>query len=74
MAFAATLLVMSGGFKVLDALWAFKFDDEIKPEMQTVIFERDPVAWGWLWLVLGVLLIAAGIAVATDPSGPGGSA
>ncbi len=64
LAFAATILVMSGGFKVLDALWAFKFDDDIKEEMQTVLFERDPVAWGWLWLVLGLLLIAAGIAVA----------
>jgi len=64
LAFAATMLVMSGGFKVLDALWAFKFDDDIKEELQTVLFERDPVAWGWLWLVLGLLLIAAGIAVA----------
>ena len=32
LAFAATMLVMSGGFKVLDALWAFKFDDDIKEE------------------------------------------
>jgi hypothetical protein len=64
LAFAATMLVMSGGFKVLDALWAFKFDDDIKEDVQTVIFERDPVAWGWLWLVLGLVLIAAGIAVA----------
>ena len=64
LAFAATLLVMSGGFKVLDALWAFKFDDDIKDEMQTVLFAHDPGAWGWLWLVLGVLLIAAGFAVA----------
>src|SRR4029077_8267321 len=63
-AFAATILVMSGGFKVLDALWVFKFDDEIEAGLQTVLFERDPVAWGWLWLVFGFLLIAAGIAVA----------
>ena len=28
-----------------------------------MLFENDLAAWGWVWLVLGVLLIAAGLAV-----------
>ena len=28
LAFAASLLVISGIFKILDAIWAFKYDDE----------------------------------------------
>ena len=63
LAFAAALLVVAGVFKILDALWAFKYDDDIAEEVQTVLFERDPAAWGWLWLAVGTLLILAGFAV-----------
>ncbi|HET6950172.1 MAG TPA: hypothetical protein VFI47_07350 [Acidimicrobiales bacterium] len=63
LAFAGTLLVVSGAFKVLDALWAFKYDDDLSEEVKTVLFEDDLTAWGWVWLVVGIVLIAAGIAV-----------
>jgi hypothetical protein len=63
LAFAAALLATSGAFKIWDALWAFKYDDEVSEEVQTVLFERDLAAWGWLWLAVGIVLIAAGFAV-----------
>jgi hypothetical protein len=65
LAFAAALLVVSGIFKIFDALWAFKYDDEdgAVAEVRTVFFERDLTSWGWVWLGLGILLIAAGFAV-----------
>ena len=63
LAFAGTLLIVGGAFKILDALWAFKFDDERSAEVQTVVFEGDLNAWGWVWLGIGVVLIIAGIAV-----------
>ena len=65
LAFAAALLAVSGIFKILDALWAFKYDDERSRKVQTVVFERDLSSWGWVWLVVGILLIAAGFAVVT---------
>ena len=61
--FAATLLIVGGIFKIFDAFWAFKYDDDVPEGLQTVLFENDLAAWGWLWLLLGVLLIAAGLAV-----------
>ena len=61
--FAAALMVVGGIFKIGDALWAFKYDDEVADQVQTIFFERDPVAWGWLWLAIGILLIVAGFAV-----------
>lgn len=61
--FAATLLIVGGAFKIFDAFWAFKYDDDVPEELQTVLFENDLASWGWLWLLLGVLLIAAGLAV-----------
>ena len=52
LAFAAALLAVSGVFKILDALWAFKYDDDVSQEVQTVLFERDLTSWGWVWLVV----------------------
>jgi hypothetical protein len=63
LSFAAAVLVVSGVFKILDALWAFKYDDEVSEEVQTVLFENDLESWGWVWLVVGIVLILAGFAV-----------
>jgi hypothetical protein len=63
LAFAASLLVVAGIFKILDAIWAFKYDGEISENLQTVLFDSDLAAWGWIWLLLGILLIVAGFAV-----------
>ena len=65
LAFAGTMLFLSGVFKVLDALWVFKYDDEISDRVQTVIFAHDPTSWGWAWLILGVVLMVAGFVVVT---------
>jgi hypothetical protein len=63
LAFAGAMLVVSGTFKIFDALWAFKYDDEISERVQTILFEDDLQAWGWVWLVVGVVLFFAGFAV-----------
>lgn len=62
LAFAATMLFLSGCFKILDALWAFRYDYEVDG-VQTVIFEGNLAAWGWVWLVVGVALLFAAIYV-----------
>jgi hypothetical protein len=64
--FAAVLLIVSGIFKVLDALWAFKYDDDgVSDRVQTILFEHDLTSWGVVWLVVGIVLILAGAAVVT---------
>ena len=61
--FAAVLLIASGAFKILDALWAFKYDDDVSERVETIVFEHDLQSWGWVWLIAGVLLVLTGIAV-----------
>jgi len=63
LAFAASLMVIAGIFKILDAIWAFKYDGEFSENLQTIVFDHNLAAWGWVWLVLGLLLIFAGFAV-----------
>jgi hypothetical protein len=64
LAFAAAMLAIGGAFKVFDALWAFKYDDDF-PAIQTILFERDLTAWGWVWLIVGVLLLITAACVVT---------
>jgi hypothetical protein len=61
--FAAVVLITSGVMRLLDALWAFDKNDEVGEDLQVLVFEKDLAAYGWLWLVVGGLLIAAGIGV-----------
>jgi dolichyl-phosphate-mannose--protein O-mannosyl transferase len=60
LAFASAMLVVGGALKIIDGFWAFKYDDDIKEQEQTVVFNRDPATWGWIWLALGTLLVLAG--------------
>ena len=35
----------------------------LRETLQTIIFDSDLAAWGWIWLLLGILMIVAGFAV-----------
>jgi hypothetical protein len=61
--FAAVILIMAGIMRILDAFWAFDRNDETSEDLQVLVFKKDLAAYGWLWLVVGALLIAAGIGV-----------
>jgi hypothetical protein len=37
----------------------------LSEEVQTIFWDRDLAVWGWLWLLVGIVLIAAGVALAT---------
>jgi hypothetical protein len=61
--FAAVVLVTGGIMRVIDALWAFDKDDEIGEGLQVLLWEDNLTAYGWLWLIIGILLIVAGFGV-----------
>ncbi len=63
--FAGWLLAISGVFKMFDAFWAFEYDDALSENVQTILFQQDLTSWGWLWLVVALILVAAGCAVVT---------
>jgi hypothetical protein len=63
LAFAAVIMIMAGITRLFDAFWAFDKDDEVTGRLQAVMFDNDLAVYGWIWLVVGLLLIVAGIAV-----------
>jgi hypothetical protein len=57
--FAACVLTLIGIFQVIAGLTAI-IDDDFYVVARNYTFEFDTTAWGWIHLLLGVLLVATG--------------
>ena len=60
--FAGVMLVVLGVFDIIQGLVAV-INDEFYVVTQEWVFEFDVTAWGWIHLILGVVLIASGIGI-----------
>jgi hypothetical protein len=60
--FAAVLLLMVGIFQTIAGLAAI-FDDDFYVVTQNYVFDLDTTAWGWVHLILGILLVLTGLAL-----------
>jgi hypothetical protein len=60
--FAGAIMIMVGIFQAIAGLAAI-FDDQFYVRTQNYVFEFDVTAWGWIHLLLGIILIAAGYGV-----------
>ena len=58
--YAGILLLVAGVSSIIDAIWAFRYDDTLS---DLVFFEGDLAVWGVIWLIIGGVLLAAGYAV-----------
>jgi uncharacterized membrane protein len=57
--FAATMMLLIGAFQIIAGIVAI-VDDEFFVVVRSYTFNLDTTAWGWIHLVLGVLLVLAG--------------
>ena len=60
--FAATMMVMTGVFQVINGLVAI-FNDEFYVAVRGYTFDLDTTAWGWIHLIIGVLATVVGFAL-----------
>lgn len=60
--FAAVVLWIGGIHRILDAFWAFDRDDRVGG-LDALFWQDDLALWGWTWLIVGVLMVAAGFGV-----------
>ena len=61
-AFAGFMMILVGFFQAL-AGFAALLDDDFYVVGQEYIFQFDTTTWGWIHLLLGVVLILAGLGV-----------
>ena len=59
-AFAACMLLLIGSFQIIAGLAAI-FEDEFFVVGREYAFDLDVSAWGWVHLILGLLLVFTGI-------------
>ena len=62
--FAATMMILIGVFQVIAGLVAI-FDDGFYVVTENYTFDLDASAWGWIHLILGILLLVAGYGLFT---------
>ena len=64
--FAGVMLMIAGGTRIIDGLWALKRDNDLEGSpglKELLLFDDNLAAWGWIYIILGVLLIVAGFGV-----------
>jgi hypothetical protein len=60
--FAAIMLIMTGTFQALNGLVAI-FEDQFYVVTPNYLFEFDVTAWGWIHLIVGIIVAIAGVFV-----------
>ena len=58
--FAATMMVLLGVFQAIEGLAAI-IDDQYFVVVRGYAFDLDTTTWGWIHLILGLAMLAAGI-------------
>lgn len=61
-AFAGSMLLVAGTLQILDGLVAL-FNDEFYVRLENYTYKLDVTAWGWIHLLMGIVLVAAGVGI-----------
>ena len=59
--FSALVLIVGGIIRILDGVWAFSYNGPVVNNLQGAIFGHSLTTYAWLWLIVGVILVGAGI-------------
>jgi hypothetical protein len=63
--FAGTLMILAGGNMVINGVWALRANSQVEKSFgDTLLFSSSNLdTWGWIYLIVGAVVVAAGIAV-----------
>src|SRR6185436_4887595 len=58
--FAGVMAVIAGGYNALSGIAALSDDDTLAAQARDVLYGIDLTAWGWFWLIIGVVQLLTG--------------
>ena len=58
--FAGVVLMIAGAFDIISGLYALDHKDTVADQ---VLYESNLETWGWIYLIVGIVIFVAGIAV-----------
>jgi hypothetical protein len=61
--FAAIVLGVAGIMRVFDAIWAFRYHGVLPENFEAALFGHSLKTYGWIYLVVAIILILSGFAL-----------
>ena len=61
--FAGIAALVAGGYNTLSGIAALADDDTVAGQASEVLYGIDLTAWGWFWLIVGVVQVITGILI-----------
>jgi|GEM_PF-814101 len=61
--FAGIVLMAAGVMRLFDAIWAFRYHGVVPQHLENAIFGTSLSTYGWLWLVVAIIVFASGLVV-----------
>jgi hypothetical protein len=61
--FAGVMALLAGGYNALSGIAALADDDTLVAQAQEVLYGIDLTAWGWFWLIVGVVQVVTGVLI-----------
>ena len=61
--FAGIAALIAGGYNALSGIAALSDDDTVAAQANEVLYGIDLTAWGWFWLLVGVVQLATGVLI-----------
>ena len=71
--FAGIMMIMAGVFQAIQGLIGI-FENEFYVATRNYLFQFDATTWGWIQLLVGLVVALAGFGVLAAGPGPGSSA
>jgi hypothetical protein len=66
--FAATMLCIAGFMRILDSIWAFRYNGVLPQNLENAVFGTSLTTYAWVYLILAAILIGTGILVLSRSS------
>ena len=61
--FAGTVLGIAGISRIFDGIWAFRYHGAVPEDFQGAIFGHSLKTYGWVYLIVGIVLVALSLAL-----------
>jgi hypothetical protein len=61
--FAGIILIFEGIMRFFDSIWAFRYNGNLPQGLQDATFGDNLTTYGWIYLIVGLILVLAGIGV-----------
>jgi len=57
--FAGTILGLAGIMRILDSIWAFRFNGALPDGLKDGVLGDNLTTYAWVWLIVGIIMLVS---------------